>query len=88
MDLFGKLPQEQAMQRLIHDTNQELANLRFCVKGIAEWLAEHNRIIREKGEVTIDSKPYVHLEYMKSANEKLTKIVDEYYLRFKSDFTE
>ncbi len=87
MNLFGKEPQEQAMQKLIHDTNQELQNLRFRIKQLSEWLKENTKKEQEAGLKT-SSDPYILIEYLKSTEKKICDVIDAYYTKFKKDFKE
>jgi hypothetical protein len=81
MNLFGKLPQEKAMACLIHDTNSALSSLDFHIKKLSEW---HQENVKEYNS----SKPFVHLEYLKSKRKEVEKAIDIYYSKFENDFQE
>lgn len=86
MNPFGKSPQEQAMQKLIHDTNSGLGELLFHIKGLSEWLKQHNQEQCLPNKIPISSTPYVHIEYLKSKRDVLIKAIDTYVEEFKNDF--
>jgi hypothetical protein len=77
MNLYGSKPQEQAMQKLIHDTNSALSRMNDNIKRIGEWL---------KTTKQADSHPYVYVEYLKTIREDVRKAIDSYYEKFNKDF--
>ena len=79
MDLYGKLPQEQAMQTLIHDTNSSLQLMEFNLKKLDEWLKENGKSINS-------AVPFVIAEYLRANIQRTKAAIDEYYLKFKNDF--
>lgn len=84
MNLFGKEPQEQAMQKLVHDLNSATTDIDYYIKKLSEWLRENSKIISEIGIKT--SLPYVAVEYLKSRNKEIKDAQDKYYEQFKQDF--
>lgn len=84
MNLFGKEPQEQAMQSLIHDTNSALSGLEFHISNMSKWLKEFKHVNGDL--INIGSAPYVYLEYLKSQRKELENAIDSYYNKFKNDF--
>jgi hypothetical protein len=89
MDLFGKTPQEQAMQKLIHDTRNSSQDLRLRVSELGKFLGVLHRDLISKGlENPISSVPYIHIEYMKTRIKEFDTAIDAYYLKFKNDFKE
>lgn len=84
MKLFGSSPQEQAMQRLVHDTNSELDRFRFYIKKMDEFLKENGKKITEAG--ITNSTPWVCNEYFRSVHEEFKKSIDLYYQGFAADF--
>lgn len=87
MNTFGNLPQEKAMQTLIHDTNRELSNLKHFIKEFEKFDNENCKILQEAG-LKVSSTPFVIVEYMKSTRENLRTALDEYITKFQNDFKE
>ncbi len=84
MKLFGKEPQEQAMQSLIHDTNRDIAQLDYVIKKLKEWLNENAKKMPENN---INSSPaYVALEYLIKSSKDIKNDIDIYYKKFENDF--
>ena len=84
MNLFGKEPQEQSMQTLIHDTNRDLAQLDHVINKLADWLKENCKKMSESEINT--SYPFVALEYLKTSSKNIKKDIDNYYVDFVNDF--
>ena len=84
MNLFGKEPQEQAMQKLMHDLNNATTDVNFHHSRISDWLSKNVKQCNENG---ISLSPiYVALEYLKSRNRDIQNAQDAYYEKFKNDF--
>lgn len=86
MNLFGKLPQEQAMQSLIHDTNSALGGLADRISIIKKWLDDNAKDAGEKGINTTEL--IIQLERLRQNRDRIRKTVDRYYEEFKNDFPE
>ncbi len=84
MNLFGKLPQEQAMQTLVHDSNQECSRLRMTGREISEWLDKNKQALSDAGINA--TQLYITIERIKSRDAGFKKVIDNYYLKFKDDF--
>lgn len=85
MNLYGSKPQELAMQRLIHDTNNLLDRMRFQIKRQDEWLKANAKTITAAIGKN-DSTMWVTTEYLRSTEKELERAIDNYYEKFKADF--
>jgi membrane protease subunit (stomatin/prohibitin family) len=88
MNPYGKLPQEQAMQTLIHETNRVISELGFHITKLSDWMREHHREQCKPAGIEVSSTPYIHIEYLKSKRDDLRKAIDVYVTDFKNDFQE
>lgn len=79
MNLYGNKPQEQALQKLIHDTNSALSDMKYRIEQLDKY-------IKEQKPTT--SHPYILLEYLKSGRQNIIKSIDCYYEKFSKDFNE
>lgn len=87
MDLFGKLPQEQAFQTLVHDTNSATQQIKWHVDQMYAVVKRVREAYLEKGiEINTPSDFFIHGEYLKSENKKIQDAVDTYHVQFKNDF--
>lgn len=84
MNLFGKEPQEQAMQKLVHDLNSATTDINHYISKLSEWLKENSKQMYEMGIKT--SVPHIVVEYVKSRNKEIQDAQDKYYEHFKADF--
>lgn len=85
MNLFGREPQEQAMQTLIHDTNSALFDFNAQIKELSRWLNENAKLLQE-AKIPISSEPYIRIEYLKTCKKELQDALDQYYTKAKNDF--
>lgn len=74
MNLFGNLPQERAMSTLIHDTNNS-----------SSIIGSYLNFIKR---ATTDKDILEDVEKAKNALKTLLSKIDDYYVKFKKDFTE
>lgn len=84
MNLYGKLPQERAMQKLIHDTNSAFSTYNNKFKKMDQWLFENAKSLKESGLDIVSF--YTHIEYLKSAKLQLQTSIDDYYKKFSAGF--
>ena len=86
MKLFGKEPQEQAMQTFIHDSKNHTQQLKWRLSHISDWLTKNTKAIDAIGVNT--SAIHVSVEYLKTEIKNLTEDIDAYYVKFTKDFKE
>ena len=65
MNLYGSKPQEQAMQRLIHDTNASLSGVRYQIEKLSAYAKANAGTI--KGDIEL----FTRIEYLKSEEKRL-----------------
>jgi len=76
MNYFGKHEQEQAMQKLIHDTNRDLCQLDHVINKLSAWVSENTKAIEDAGIKT--SYPHVAIQYLKEGSKWIKNDIDDY----------
>ena len=84
MNIYGKEPQEQAIQRLIHDTSGRLCLQSAWSRRIEGWLEENANALTNAGINSDIVKK--SLTYITSQTRQLEEDVDFYVGRAKNDF--
>jgi hypothetical protein len=79
MKLYDNNPQSKAMQSLIHDSRNCGDTIRFHISKLQDRLKEIN---------AVDTKSFVHLQFINSKTIEIEKAIDAYYERFSQDFPE
>jgi hypothetical protein len=89
MNTFGgSTPQEKAMSKLIHDTNQASSEMKFTTDKLTEWLTDYHKALPIELREKFSSAPYVRIEYLKKWHKEMISAIDTYIEKFKNDFPE
>lgn len=81
MNYYGKHPQEQAVQTLIHDINNSTGNANYQIKNLDEWLQKKGKQMTEAG--IDDTGLFLIAEYLRTSQKKVRAALDAYLVEFK-----